>query len=215
MGVAEGHRSGTGWRFGSCRSFGSRITLDRCRRIMAATFLKGDGAPPSARRASRSHDGTAAGASRGSENGEGIAESAQGCPTNTEGIPGNGQGIPPSGQGIPGSEPRSLTRAQGRPRCGEGCSTNFEGAPTNAHRSPRSSWSIRRTWRRRRSACEGRLCEDVGILAEERQKPSGLVGQPETQGETPSSRAGMLAVLGLQLSELAELLCVFVSTLAV
>jgi hypothetical protein len=53
------------------------------------------------------------------------------------------------------------------------------------------------------------------MLPEKRRKQSQLVGQPETQGETPSSRAGMLAVLGLQLSELAELLCVFVSTLAV
>jgi hypothetical protein len=53
------------------------------------------------------------------------------------------------------------------------------------------------------------------MLAERRQKPSGLVGQPETQGERPSSRAGMLSVLALELSELAELPCVFVSTLAV
>ena len=95
------------------------------------------------------------------------------------------------------------------------CSTIFEGAPTRSHRSPRSSWSIRRKWQRRRSACEERPSEDVGMLSEDRRKQSEFVGQPETYGEMPSSRAGMLSVLGLQLSKLAELLCVFVSTLAV
>jgi hypothetical protein len=53
------------------------------------------------------------------------------------------------------------------------------------------------------------------MLSEKRMKLSELVGQPETQAETPSSRAAMLSVLRPQLSELAEPPCVFVWTLAV
>ncbi len=50
------------------------------------------------------------------------------------------------------------------------------------------------------------------MLSVERRKQSGLVGEPETQGERPWSCAGMLSVLERQLSELAELPSVFVST---
>jgi hypothetical protein len=53
------------------------------------------------------------------------------------------------------------------------------------------------------------------MLPEERRKRSGLVGEPETQGERPRSCARMLSVLEQQPSELAELPFVFVSTLAV
>jgi hypothetical protein len=53
------------------------------------------------------------------------------------------------------------------------------------------------------------------MLAERRRKLSELVGKPETQGERPPSRAAMHSVLGLPLSELVEMLCVFVSTPAV
>jgi hypothetical protein len=180
------------------------------------------GAAPSTRHASQSPHGTAARASRRSESGDGVAESAWGCPTNTHsilryghGVPRNGQGVPPNGQGTPGREHRSLTRAQRRPTCCERCSRHFEGAPTNSHRSPRSSWSIRRESQRGPSMCVGRLCKHVGTLPEERRKRSGLVGEPETQAEMPSSCARTLSVLGPRLSELAELPSVFVSTLSV
>jgi hypothetical protein len=63
--------------------------------------------------------------------------------------------------------------------------------------------------------CVWRLCKHVGMLPEERRKRSGLVGEPETQGERLWSCALTLPVLGLRLSELAELPSVFVSTLSV
>jgi hypothetical protein len=51
---------------------------------------------------------------------------------------------------------------------------------------------------RRPSALVGHRYEDVGMLLEERRKPSELVGAPETQREMPSSFAGMLSAFGQQ-----------------
>jgi hypothetical protein len=53
------------------------------------------------------------------------------------------------------------------------------------------------------------------MLPVKRRKLSGLVGEPETQGEMPRSCGGMLSVLERQLLELEELPFVFVSTLEV
>jgi hypothetical protein len=75
--------------------------------------------------------------------------------------------------------------------------------------------SIRRPLQRYPSPFVEPPYEDVGMLSEERRRLSGLVGEPETRGERPSSCAGMLSVFGQQLSELAELPLIFVSTLEV
>ena len=48
------------------------------------------------------------------------------------------------------------------------------------------------------SPFEGRRFEDVGMLFEERQTLSKLVGEPETQREMPSLFARMLSVFGQQ-----------------
>ena len=75
--------------------------------------------------------------------------------------------------------------------------------------------SIRRPLQRYPSPFVEPPYEDVGMLSEERRRLSGLVGEPETRGERPSSCAGMLSVFGQQLSELAELRFVFVGMLSV
>ncbi len=183
----------------------------------------------SKRRASRSHDGTAAETSRCLGNEEGADESAerysinaqsilgngQRVVPNRESVPSNGSSVPQNGQSVPRSDHRSLTRAQGRFRRCDGCSKNFGGIPTSSHRSPRPSGSIRRELQPHPSEGVGRPSEDVEMLPEQRRKLSGLVGKPETRREKPSSCARVPSVLRRQLSELVELPCVFVSTLAI
>ena len=75
--------------------------------------------------------------------------------------------------------------------------------------------SIRRPLQRYPSPFVERPYEDVGMLPEERRRLSGLVGEPETRGERPSSCAGMLSVFGQQLLELARLPLILVSMLEV
>src|SRR5208282_3347497 len=125
-------------------------------------------------------------------------------------IPRNGQSVPRNGQGIPRRAQGFLRHSQGRPRHSDGSSRSFESVPTISQRSARSSSSIRRDSRRRQYAFAGLPYEDHGMLHEERRKPSELVGEPETHGETPSAYAGTLSVFGRRLSELAELPSLFV-----